>query len=131
MRLLLDTCTFLWFLTRDRALPEACRKQIMDGDCEVVLSVISIWEAIIKQLAGRLSLPAPAGEYLVGQRERHGISSLELSESSLPFLAKLPNHHRDPFDRILICQAMDIGAVILTPDRAIRQYPVKTYWEHG
>jgi len=103
MRLLLDTHIFLWFISAEGRLPDSIRDHIRNPDNEVYLSVISIWEAIIKNRIGRLPLPQPPEIYLSGQRERHLISSLALDEPSVIQLAKLPLLHRDPFDRILIC----------------------------
>lgn len=103
MKLLLDTHIFLWFISADARLPDHIRDHIRDNDHEVYLSVISIWEAIIKNRIGKLSLPESPEPYLSKQRERHLISSLGLDESSVFQLTKLPLLHRDPFDRILIC----------------------------
>lgn len=88
-------------------------------------SVISVWEATVKYQLGKLPLPQPPEIYLPMQRERHIISSLSLTETSIAQLGKLPSIHRDPFDRMLICQALEHDLTILTVDDAIRAYPVK------
>ena len=129
MKLLLDTCTFLWFITADERLPPDVRKSIQSPDHEVWLSVVSFWEILVKHRLGRLPLPESPASYILKQRERHGIDSLSLQESAAVHLAKLPDHHRDPFDRMLICQAIDHGLTIATPDPAIHSYPVKVLWE--
>ena len=124
MRLLLDTHVFLWFISGDARLNEAMKDSIRSNDNEVFLSIVSLWETIIKNRLGKLPLPEPAESYVPAQRQRHEISSLSLDEASVSHLAELPAIHRDPFDRMLICQAMEHGLTIVTVDNAIRAYPV-------
>ena len=88
------------------------------------LSVVSIWEVIIKYQLGKLQLPEPLAVYLPKQRERHLIQSLCLDEESVAQLAKLPPLHRDPFDRMLICQAQYHKLTIASEDHIIHSYPV-------
>lgn len=83
-----------------------------------------MWEAIVKSRLGRLPLPQPPETYLPVQRRRHQISSLSLDEGSVSQVAKLPSIHRDPFDRMLICQALEHGLTLVTLDDAIADYPV-------
>jgi Uncharacterized protein conserved in bacteria len=125
MKLLLDTHIFLWFISGDSRLTDAMLQSICEPSNEVYLSVVSLWEAITKYNLGRLPLPQPPEIYLPIQRERHLISSLSLNEASVAQLAKLPLLHRDPFDRMLICQAMEHDLIIVTVDDVIRAYPVK------
>jgi PIN domain nuclease of toxin-antitoxin system len=124
MRLLLDTHIFLWYISADQRLPDIVRDSIRDTQNEIYLSAVSIWEAIIKNQIGKLPLPTSPEIYLPEQRERHLISSLALDESSVAQLVKLPMLHRDPFDRILICQALEHDLVIATTDDAICNYAV-------
>lgn len=124
MKILLDTHIFLWFISGDTRLSTDIRDAIRDSDNEVYLSAISIWEAIIKYQLGKLPLPEHPETYLPRQRDLHQISSLALDESSVIQLAKLPPLHRDPFDRMLICQALQNGLTIATVDPAVRAYPV-------
>ncbi len=124
MRLLLDTHIFLWYISGDAKLPSTLRDHIREPDNEVYLSVVSVWEAIVKYHIGKLSLPEPAAQYLPKQRDRHRIASLALDEVSVARLEMLPLLHRDPFDRMLVCQALQHQLVIATVDGAIRQYPV-------
>lgn len=84
----------------------------------------SVWEAIVKYQLGKLPLPEHPETYLPKQRDLHQIVSLSLDESSVAQLAKLPPLHRDPFDRMLICQALQNGMTIATVDGAIRAYSV-------
>ena len=105
MKLLLDTHIFLWFISADARLPSPMQRAIQDSSSDVYLSVVSVWEAIIKYHLGKLPLPEAAELYLPKQRELHRIASLELDERSVAYLPTLPSLHRDPFDRMLICQA--------------------------
>ncbi len=124
MKLLLDTHIFLWYISGDMKLSAAMRDVIRDPDNDVYLSVASVWEATVKSQLGKLHLPQPAAQYLPRQRERHGIASLSLDEASVGRLETLPALHRDPFDRMLICQALEHQLVIATVDSAIHGYPV-------
>jgi len=127
MKLLLDTHIFLWFISGDQRLPDDMREHVRDPDNEIYLSVVSIWEAIIKYQLGKLQLPEPPEKYLPIQRERHEILSLPLDEASVSHLTQLPEIHRDPFDRMLICQSNVHGLPILTVDDVIRKYQVQVF----
>ena len=124
MKILLDTHIFLWFISGNHQLSTELREIICDLDNEVYLSVVSIWECIIKYQLGKLSLPESPEIYLPKQRDLHQISSLSLDENSVAQLIQLPLLHRDPFDRILICQALQNSLTIATVDLAIRAYSV-------
>lgn len=124
MRILLDTHIFLWFISGDIQLSRDVRDTIRNPDNEVYLSAISIWEAIVKYQLGKLPLPEHPETYLPKQRNLHQIVSLDLDEGSVAQLAKLPPLHRDPFDRMLICQALQNGLTIATVDAAVRAYSV-------
>jgi PIN domain nuclease of toxin-antitoxin system len=124
MRLLLDTHIFLWFISGDKRLPNSVRESIQNFENEIYLSVISLWETIIKYQLGKLLLPEAPEIYLPKQRERHFISSLELDEASVSRLTEIPSLHRDPFDRILICQALEHDMTLVTVDDLVRSYPV-------
>ncbi len=125
MNLLVDTHIFLWYITKDERLPAAYRDSIRNTDNQVFFSVVSLWETIVKYQLGKLPLPQPPESYLPTQRIRHQISSLDIDEASVSHLAKLPNIHRDPFDRILVCQAIENELVLITVDNKIREYPVQ------
>lgn len=124
MNILLDTHIFLWYISGDQRLSEDKRESIRDPENNVYLSVVSLWETIIKHQLGKLKLPEPPESYLPIQRERHQILSLTLDEASVSYLAQLPPIHRDPFDRMLICQANVHGLTMVTVDDVIRTYPV-------
>ncbi len=122
MKILLDTHIFLWYLSGDERLPPAILPIIRDPANEAYLSVISVWEIIIKCQLGRLYLPEPPAIYLPEQRQKHGIESLGLDEDSVANLAKLPPLHKDPFDRMLLCQALRYGLAIVSTDNLVRAY---------
>lgn len=124
MKVLLDTHIFLWFINGDTQLSPHIRDAIRDPDNAVYLSAVSIWEAVVKYQLGKLPLPEPPETYLPKQRDRHQISSLALDEHSVVQLAQLPALHRDPFDRMLICQASQNGLTLATVDTAVRAYSV-------
>ncbi len=128
MKFLLDTCTFLWVISDDPALSEENRSAFSDPANEVFLSAVSVWEILIKHTLGRLPLPEPPQRFIPDQRSRHGIQALALDEDAVLQLSRLPEYHKDPFDRMLVCQAIAHGLILITPDEAIRQYPVRTTW---
>jgi PIN domain nuclease of toxin-antitoxin system len=124
MRLLLDTHVFLWYITADPKLPGTFQAVIRDPANEVFLSVASVWEAVIKHQVGKLPLPASPGNYLPAQRTAHGIASLPIDEGVMPHLAGLPPLHRDPFDRLLVAQALQHGLTMATVDPAVSAYAI-------
>jgi PIN domain nuclease of toxin-antitoxin system len=86
---------------------------------------VSVWEILVKHQLGKLPLPEPADRYIREQREKHQIGSLPLEEAALGSLLRLPMHHRDPFDRMLICQALHHDLHIVTVDQEFSRYAVK------
>jgi PIN domain nuclease of toxin-antitoxin system len=110
-----------------QALFEGCADfQRSRNRCSV--SVVSEWEVAIQASLGRLRVGQPLAAFLPAKRLQHGIELLELSENAVLYIPNLPQIHRDPFDRILVCQAITEGVPIMTPDRLIAQYPVMTIW---
>ena len=124
MRLLLDTHVFLWLISEHHRISDSMVRTIRDPNNQVYLSVVSVWETIIKQQIGKLHLPEPAEVYLPTQRERHQIAALSLDEGSVTQLAQLPLLHRDPFDRILLSQALEHGLTVVTSDDKMQAYGV-------
>jgi PIN domain nuclease of toxin-antitoxin system len=122
MRILLDTHIFLWFISGASHLSIQVRDAIREPDNEVYLSAVSIWEAIVKYQLGKLPLPGHPETYIPKQRNLHQIARLALDENSVTHLAKLPQLHRDPYDRMLICQAIQNDLTIATVDSA---YPIR------
>jgi PIN domain nuclease of toxin-antitoxin system len=128
LRLLLDTCTFLWIVGGAKNLSARAREAFVDPANETFLSAASAWEIAVKHRLGRLPLPEPPDVFVPAQRTAHGIEPLGIDEEAALHVAKLPDIHRDPFDRLLVAQALVGGLVLLTPDDPIREYPVRTLW---
>lgn len=124
MKILLDTHIFLWFITNNKRLSQNFCDAISNQDNEIYLSVVSVWEAMIKYQLGKLPLPESPEIYLPKQREKHLISSLSIAENTITQLAKLPPLHNDPFDRLLLCQSLEHDLIIMTEDQAILSYPI-------
>jgi PIN domain nuclease of toxin-antitoxin system len=128
MKILLDTCTFLWIVSDAPELTEAGKTVFSDPDNDVYLSSVSAWEILVKYLLGKLSISGSPECFIREQREQHDIDTLPLDEVSALHLPVLPKLHRDPFDRMLVCQAIEHNLTILTPDPMIIQYPIKVIW---
>lgn len=128
MNVLLDTCVFLWIVRGDSALSPVAKAMFSDPGNIVYLSVVSAWEIIVKHQLGRLPLAEPPEIYLPKEREKHRILPLDLTEAAVLVLRRLPDLHADPFDRMLVCQAIAHGMVLLTPDAQIQAYPVNSRW---
>jgi PIN domain nuclease of toxin-antitoxin system len=126
--LLLDTCTFLWVVTGSSRLSKHAAQSFSDPANEVFLSAVSTWEIAVKYTLGALRLQSPPMEFVPSQREAHGITALPMTEEEVLYLPKVPMLHRDPFDRMLICQAIVNGFALLTPDELISQYPIRVLW---
>ncbi|MCC6365834.1 MAG: type II toxin-antitoxin system VapC family toxin [Bryobacterales bacterium] len=128
MRLLLDTRAFLWFQADSPHLSPTARAQILDPANEVYLSVVSAWEIARRYAQGRISLPAHPSTLIPAVRKDSGIESLPLTETDALAAEKLQLFHKDPFDRMLIAQALMCGLVIVTSDAAFEPYPVRVIW---
>ena len=128
MRLLLDTCTFLWIAADASELSPRARALFESPEHEVFLSAASAWEIGVKHALGRLPLPQPPGRFVPAMREMHAIESLPIDEESVLQADRLPPLHRDPFDRLLVCQAIVHGLAILSPDPLVAAYPVRVLW---
>lgn len=128
MKLLLDTCAFLWFQADSSHLSPTARAQILDPTNEVYLSAVSVWEIARKYAQGRISLPSHPSTLIPAVRKDSGIESLSLAETDALAVEKLQLFHKDPFDRMLIAQALMGGLAIVTSDRAFEPYPVRVIW---
>jgi PIN domain nuclease of toxin-antitoxin system len=128
VKCLLDTCTFLWIIAGAKELSPNAKEIFANPANEVLLSAVSVWELSVKHALGKLPLPSTIERFVIEQRERHGIAALPLDERAVLHLYKLPALHRDPFDRMLICQAIEHDCLLLTPDPLIAQYPVRVQW---
>jgi PIN domain nuclease of toxin-antitoxin system len=128
VNILLDTATFLWIADDSPRLSVGARDRFVDPNNTIFLSAASAWEIVIKYRLGKLPLPEGPEIFVPAEREAHGIESLAVDEESALQLARLPNLHNDPFDRILISQAVVHGLAILTPDEMIHQYGIRALW---
>ena len=124
MKILLDTCEFLWLVSGDTKLSASVAAAVRDPQNQVFLSAVSFWEISIKYSLGKLPLPQPPAQFIPLQREKHFIAPLVLDEASVAQLSGLPALHRDPFDRMLVCQALAHGLMLASSDPLVRQYPV-------
>jgi PIN domain nuclease of toxin-antitoxin system len=124
MRILLDTCEFLWLVTGDTKLSATVAAAVRDPQNEVYLSVVSFWEISLKHNLGKLPLPESPATFVPQQRGKHLITPLALDESAVARLCELPNLHHDPFDRMTVCQAQAHGLTLASSDGLVRQYPV-------
>lgn len=128
MKLLLDTQCWLWWFAQPEKLNEEVIKQISDDMNEVWLSVASVWEMGIKVSIGKLPLPEPIDDYISTRMTQLGARSLQINASHALQVAKLPLHHRDPFDRMLIAQAQVENMTLVSADSAFNQYEVSLLW---
>jgi PIN domain nuclease of toxin-antitoxin system len=128
VKLLLDTCTFLWLTKGRKELSPKAVEAFTDPKNEVYLSSVSAWEINVKYLLGKLSLPLSPDKFVPKERKRHMITPLDLSEQDTFHLLKLSGSHKDPFDRMLVCQAIEHSLTILTPDPFVTQYPIRSLW---
>ncbi len=114
----------MWALGDHDRLDPIARGLIADPDHEVSVSAASLWEIAIKQSLGKLRLPAPAREWLPGELERGGFSSLSITPRHALSAGALPPHHRDPFDRMLVAQAIEESLTLVTSDTRLAAYGV-------
>lgn len=128
MKILLDTCAFLWLVSEPEKLSRSALEAFTNRSNEVYLSAVSAWEIGFKHRLGKLPLPGEPARFIPRQRIAHRIEPLPLDEGAALALGKLPDLHKDPFDRMLICQAISSAMTLLTPDPLVTQYPVATHW---
>ena len=121
-RLLLDTHVFLWWLSDDPQLGKVARLAISDPRNQVFISAVSTWEASIKKSSGKLTAP----DDLDAIAEEEGFGKLPISLFHGDQAGLLPQHHKDPFDRMLVAQAQSEGLIVVTNDEMITQYNIRT-----
>ncbi len=128
MNILLDTCTFLWIIQEPEKISLPCKIAFEEPSNSVFISSVTSWEITLKHSIGKLPLPTSPRMFIQEAITEHGITTLALAFDVVFHLQGLPPLHKNPFDRMLICQAIENGLTILTPDEHIHQYPVKTLW---
>src|SRR5580698_4540761 len=127
MKAILDTHAFLWALAGDERMSRLARETYA-GPAGLFLSIASVWEILIKVQSGEVKLPRPAGPYVLKKLAENGIEMLPISIDHLLAIERLPMHHRDPFDRMLICQSLGENVPIITSDPMFRRYSVEIIW---
>jgi len=128
VRLLLDTHTFLWFLLEDPHLSTTANDLIIDPTNDIEVSPATYWEIAIKVSLGKYALPEPYDIFLEREIATNDFRILPIEPKHTAVLTTLPFHHRDPFDRLLIAQAMVEAIPILSVDTAFDAYPVTRLW---
>ena len=128
MRVLLDTHTLLWWSLKDRKLSRRARDIIGDGSNDLLLSVVSAWEIVIKYTKGRLDLPHSPDQLIPVIIRDDALEPLDVQMDHTLHVATLPRIHKDPFDRLLIAQAQLENLPILTSDANIARYDVEVIW---
>jgi len=125
---LVDSHTVLWATLADERLSAGARELIADARTRIVLSVATTWELTIKAMAGRLRFPEPPDAYFDGLVRDFGYEVLAIHQRHVDALPELPGIHADPFDRMLIAQALVEDLDLVTGDDRIRSYPIRTVW---
>ncbi|NIM96909.1 MAG: PIN domain-containing protein [candidate division Zixibacteria bacterium] len=128
MKALLDTHTFLWWINDSPKLSSRVREIISDGNNDLFLSAASGWEIAVKVQLGKLKLPDSPERFIPEQLRINNIKGLPIEMSHALQISTLPDHHRDPFDRVLVVQAQLEGLPILTADPLIAQYRLEVIW---
>lgn len=127
MKYLLDTHTFLWFVNDSQQLSHEA-KDLIESDVDLLLSVASLWEIAIKASLGKLTLPDDYDKFIPQQIALNDVEPLPISLAHLNVVARLPFHHRDPFDRLLVAQAMVENIPIVSADSSFDAYSVNRQW---
>lgn len=128
MRVLLDTHAFLWWISDSPKLSDVARDTIADERMQPIFSVVSGWEIVIKAGAGKLELPDPPERFLAEQLSLNQFELLPIYLRHALRVYDLPDHHKDPFDRLLVAQAQTEDLAFVTADPSIAAYPVETLW---
>lgn len=126
MKILLDTHTLLWALSDRSKLSE--RVQTLLPQADAWLSVASLWEILIKARIGKIRLPTPTGPFVMSKLQLNGVRLLQITPDHVLRIELLPDHHRDPFDRMLIAQSLEESIPLVTADRIFTRYPVELIW---
>jgi PIN domain nuclease of toxin-antitoxin system len=128
MRLLLDTCSFIWLAAEPNRLSEKARHLLSDANHELFLSHASAWEIHMKHQTGKLRLPQKPRTWIAQQLVARGVSDLPIDLETIHQTSDLPAYHKDPFDRLIIAQAIVHDFRLLTPDPVFRRYRIAPIW---
>jgi len=128
MRALLDTHTFLWWITDSSELSMRVRDIITDSQNQILFSAASAWEIAIKAQRGRLQLPSPPAQFIAEQLHRNQFVSLPIQMSHALQVYDLPEHHRDPFDRLLVAQCQLEQIPLISGNPALTNYDLEILW---
>lgn len=128
MSFLLDTHAFLWFVSGDKQLPATLKTKIIDINQHCFLSAASLWEITIKNQIGKLDLEISLTD-LFDFVDRNQIEVVPITYDHLLTLSDLPNHHNDPFDRLIISQAIAENLIVITRDKLFKKYKVRQQWK--
>lgn len=128
MEYLADTHTLLWIVTDDNKLSSKVKKLFLDEQNEIFISVASLWEIAIKVSLKRLELGQSLNDFYLNHIIGNKIRLLDIKVEHLSALETLKLHHRDPFDRLIICQSMVEKIPILSNDKVFSKYPIKRIW---
>jgi PIN domain nuclease of toxin-antitoxin system len=128
MRLLLDTHAFLWWVEDDSRLSRKARAAIAEPGNDCFLSLASSWEMAIKISLGKLRLAAPLERFIPEQLAANGFRELAIDFRHVARVSRLPFHHRDPFDRLLVAQALEEDLTVVSADRVFRTYGLSRVW---
>jgi PIN domain nuclease of toxin-antitoxin system len=128
MKVLVDTHTFIWALLHDHRLSAKAKQVLRSDEYELVYSLVSLWEIAIKIKTGKLNIIGSSVAYIRDEMNAYSMELLPIRYEHILQLEALPAHHGDPFDRLLIAQAIHESLPILTHDEAFVRYPVKVIW---
>jgi len=129
VKALLDTHVFLWWVLDDKRLSPFVRDLVADGKNELFLSSASCWEMMIKAKIGRLAFPEAPEKYIPDQMHQNRILGLPIQIAHALHIHRLPGHHKDPFDRMLIAQAQVERMPVITNDSLLAAYDVEILWD--
>lgn len=128
MNLLIDTHTFLWFINDDPSLSNEARRLLEEPQNDIYLSIASVWEIAIKVSLGKLTLPIPFAAFIDEQLQVNAVTLLSIKITHAGMVSTLPMHHRAPFDRLIIAQALHENYPLVSKDEQLDEYGVTRYW---
>ena len=129
MKLLLDTCVVIWALTEPERISRRVMSTLSGDDVMVMVSAVSAWEMAVKQSLGKLTLPGLAEEWLPAAIDAFGASWTPITPRQALIVGRLPYVHRDPFDRLLVAQAIDLGVTLASSDGRLAPYGIPVLWK--